>query len=141
MDQVTTWRLVQTTCCEVQESLAAPRRIETNVDELWAEEPQQDPEPASSLSPVLSGVDAMGLAQHACANIEHKAFVGTFVPHNRLLTILQGLKLFPGGALRGNKHTIAKLTNKRRRDKCPCAHNFLTSMVSTWTFRESQRQL
>ena len=58
----------------------------------------------------------MSLAQHACAHVQHKAFVGMFVPHKRLLEILEGLTLFPNDALRYSKQGMSKLTNKRHRD-------------------------
>ncbi|KAL0020867.1 hypothetical protein WJX77_003664 [Trebouxia sp. C0004] len=75
-----------------QDSLAAPHKLETNVYEWWAEklQPASAQEPSSSLNTASSDFDAMSLAQHACANIQHKAFVGMFVPHNRLLQILEG---------------------------------------------------
>ena len=97
--------------------MTAPRKIETNVDDLWAEEPQPAQEPSSSLNTASSNFDAMSLVQHACANIEYKAFVGMFVPHNRLLQLLEGLTLFPSDALRQSKQGMSKLTNKRHRDK------------------------
>lgn len=96
--------------------MAAPRKIETNVDELWAEELWPAQAPSSNLNTASSNFGAMSLAQHACANIQHKAFVGMFVPHNRLLQILEGLKLFPNDALRHSKQGMSKLTNKRQRD-------------------------
>lgn len=100
-----------------QESMAAPRKIETSVDELWVEELQPAQKPSSSLNTISSDLSAMSLAQHACANIQHKAFIGIFVPHNRLLQILEGLSLFPSDALRHTKQgsTMSKLTNKRPR--------------------------
>ncbi|DBA79152.1 TPA: hypothetical protein ACH3X1_008984 [Trebouxia sp. C0004] len=73
-----------------QDSSAAPHKIETNVDELWAEEIQPAQEPSSSLNTASSNFGAMYLAQHACAN---KAFFGMFVPHNRLLQILEGSRI------------------------------------------------
>lgn len=61
--------------------------LETNVDELWAEKLVPAQEPASSLNPVSFNVDAMSLAQHACAYIQHKAFVGILVPHSKLFQL------------------------------------------------------
>ena len=103
--------------CSLQEIMAAPRKIETSVDELWVEELQPAQKPSSSLNTISSDLSAMSLAQHACANIQHKAFIGMFVPHNRLLQILEGLSLFPSDALRHTKQgsTMSKLTNKRPR--------------------------
>lgn len=103
--------------CSLQDSMAAPRKIETSVDELWVEELQPAQKPSSSLNTISSDLSAMSLAQHACANIPHKAFIGLFVPHNRLLQILEGLSLFPSDALRHTKQgsTMSKLTNKRPR--------------------------
>ena len=100
--------------------------IETNVNELWAEE--QDPdqlatqdaaegsetESSSSLNAVSSSLDALRLARHSCANIKHKAFVALFVPHHRLVAILQGLEMLPSDPL---MQSSSKLTNKRRRKK------------------------
>ena len=94
--------------------MAAPRKIETSCDELWVEELQ----PAqTSLNTISSDLGAISLAQHACANIPHKAFIGMFVPHNRLLQILEELSLFPNDALCHTKqgNTMSKLTNKRPR--------------------------
>ena len=34
--------LAQTSCCRLQETSLAPVRIETNVNELWAEEQEPD---------------------------------------------------------------------------------------------------
>lgn len=42
----------------------------------------------------------MSSAQHPCANQQHKAFVGIFVPHNRLLSNLEDLQLELSNALR-----------------------------------------
>ena len=56
----------------------------------------------------------MSLAQHACANIQHKAFVGMFVPHNRLLQTLEGLTLFPNNALRHSKQGVDQLAPQRQ---------------------------
>lgn len=63
----------------MQDSSTAPHIVETNVNDLWAEEPQPgeepvqepDQEPAPSMTPVSSSFDALSLAQHACANIQH----------------------------------------------------------------------
>jgi hypothetical protein len=100
--------------CELQDGSTAPRILETNVNDLWAEEPQPDEEPvqepASSMTAVSSTFDALSLAQHSCANIQHKAFIGLFVPHNRLLSILEGLKMVPSGALRYSKQSLSKLS-------------------------------
>lgn len=103
--------------CSLQDSMAAPRKIETSVDELWVEELQPAQKPSSSPNTISSDLSAMSLAQHACANIPHKAFIGMFVPHNRLLQILEGLSLFPSDALRHTKQgsTMSKLTKKRPR--------------------------
>ncbi len=77
--------------CQLQGSSKPPCIVETNVNDLWAEEPQQDDEPdhepAASMTAVSSTLDALSLTQHACANIQHKAFVSLFVRHNRLWTI------------------------------------------------------
>lgn len=67
--------------------MAAPRIIETDVTQLWAEELRPAQEPASSLDPSSSDSDAMSSSQHACANTRYRAFVGMFVPHNRLSVV------------------------------------------------------
>ncbi len=106
---------------ELQDSAEAPRIVESNVNDLWAEEPQQDDEPdqepASNITAVSSTLDALSLAQHACANIQHKAFVGLFVPHNRLWTILRGLDLVPKDPLYHSKQDLSKLSTKRHKIK------------------------
>ena len=91
-----------------QESSAATRIVETDANTLWAEEPQpdedpdqeSDEEPALSMTAVSSTFNALSLAQHAYADMLHKACVGMFVPHNRLLSILTDLKLVPSDSLR-----------------------------------------
>ncbi len=97
--------------------MKVPRILEKTVNELWGEELKSDPESTSSMNQVSSTFDAMSLAKHACANIEHKAFVGLFVPHNRILQILEEMTLFPDDALRHSKQKASKLTNKRGRNK------------------------
>ncbi len=106
--------------CKLQDRAKAPRFVETNVNELWAE-PQQDDEPdqepASDISAVSFKLDALSLAQHACANIEHKAYMSLFVPHNRLWKILRGLDLVPEDPLYHSRQDLSKLTTKRHKTK------------------------
>ena len=77
--------------------------FETNVNELWEEEQDLDQpatqdeelESSAGVSAASSALDALTLAQHSCANIEHKAFVALFVPSHRLVAILQALQILP----------------------------------------------
>jgi hypothetical protein len=80
---------------------------------LWAEEPQPDTETDQE----TSFFDAMSLAQHACADMQHKSFFGLFVPHIRLFQIMAELKLVPSGALRLSKLKLSNFSNKRHRQK------------------------
>ena len=98
--------------CKLQDSAAAPRIVETNVNDLWAEEPQQDDEPASDMTAVSSDLSALSLAQHACANIPHKAFFGLFVPTNRLWSILRELHLVPEDSL--HRSSLSKSTKRHK---------------------------
>ena len=66
--------------------------METNVNQLWAEEVRPDQQPASSLNPSSSNLDAAPLAQHSCADIQHKASVDLLVPANRLCQMLEELE-------------------------------------------------
>ena len=71
--------------CSLQDSMAAPRKIETSVDELWVEELQPAQKPSSSLNTISSDLSAMSL-----------------FPNDALRHTKQG-------------NTMSKLTNKRPR--------------------------
>lgn len=97
--------------------------FETNVNELWEQEQDldqpatqdagQDAELDSSagVSSASSALDALTLAQHSGANIEHKAL---YVPSHRLIAILQALQMLPNDPLLQSRF---KLSSKRRRKK------------------------
>ncbi|KAL0051412.1 hypothetical protein WJX82_006940 [Trebouxia sp. C0006] len=104
-----------------EDSAAAPRIVETNVNDLWAEEPQQDDEPASDMTAVSSDLSALSLAQHACANIPHKALFGFFVPTNRLWSILRELDLVPEDPLHRSVALCPRALNvtKQSKNKVP----------------------
>ena len=99
--------------------------FETNVNELWEQEQDLD-QPATqdagqdaeleSLAGVssASALDALTLAQHSCAIIEHKAFVALFVPSHRLVAILQALQMLPNDPL---VQSSSKLSDKHHRKK------------------------
>lgn len=98
--------------------------FETNVNELWEQEQDLDQpatqdvgqdaklESSAGVSSASSALDALMLAQHSCANIEHQAFVALFVPSHRLVVILQALQLLPNDPL---VQSSFELSNKRHR--------------------------
>lgn len=106
--------------------MGIPATFETNVNELWEQEQDLDQpatqdagqdaelESSAGVSSASSALDALTLAQHSCANIEHKAFVALFVPSHRLVAILQALQMLPNDPL---MQSSSKLSNKRLRKK------------------------
>ena len=104
--------------------------FETNVNELWEEEQDLDQpatqdagqetelESSAGVSSASSALDALTLAQHSCANIQHKAFVALFVPSHRLVAILQALQMLPNDPLMQSSY---KLSDKHHRNKTLCA--------------------
>ena len=116
----------QLSCCELQNKLVIPAILETNVNELWEQEQDLDQpttqdagqdtevESLAGVSSASSALDALTLAQHGCANIEHKAFVALFVPSHRLVAILQALQMLPNDPL---VQSNSKLSNKSHEKK------------------------
>ena len=100
--------------------------FETNVNELWEQEQDLDQpaiqdagqdaklESLAGVSSASSALDALMLAQHSCANIEHKTFVAHFVPLHTLVAILQAPQMLPNDPL---VQSSSKLSNKRHRKK------------------------
>ena len=114
----------QISCCDLQKKLVIPAMFETNVNELWEEEQDLDQpatqdaeqytelESSAGVSSASSALDALTLAQHICANIQHKAFVALFVPSHRLVAILQALRMLPNDPL-CNEKGFALSVNER----------------------------
>ena len=110
----------------MQKKLVIPAILETNVNELWEQEQDLDQpatqdagqdtelESLAGVSSASSALDALTLAQHSCANIEHKAFVALFVPSHRLVAILQALQMLPNDPV---VQSSSKLSNKSHRKK------------------------
>ncbi|DBA91414.1 TPA: hypothetical protein ACH3X2_003946 [Trebouxia sp. C0005] len=113
-----------------EKKLVIQAMFETNVNELWEEEQDLDQpatqdagqetelESSAGVSSASSALDALTLAQHSCANIQHKAFVALFVPSHRLVAILQALQMLPNDPLMQSSY---KLSDKHHRNKTLCA--------------------